>query len=342
MRFSLRARGVSPLVIVTGPYIGPLIVILYLLSSSALRAELFQLRDQNPLVLVYGLPLPSISDLPANGQWRGALAYNLSNTLNIEGGSPDAPDYLMIDGETTVLDMQFLRGLGEKWAWGIHLPLIHHGAGGLDGFIENYHDALGLPEGDRPRVPSERMNFIIKSKGQELLNLSEARSGIGDVRLLLAYPWSGNGRYKQALHAQLKLPTGNADDLTGSGGFDYANWLTSAYRLADNWGLDGYFGFVLLGKGDLLPDHQRAHALFGGGGLEWYFSPNITFRLQADIHTGIYRETDFRFLNEALILNMGGSLKLAKQISLDIAVGEDLMVGASPDVSLHVALRFHR
>jgi hypothetical protein len=316
-----------------------LTVFLSLFISTPLKAELFQLRDQNPLILGYGLPLPSISELPADGRWQGALAYNLSNTLNIEGGSADASDYLLVDGETTVFNLQFLRGWGDRWAWGVHLPLIRHGAGQMDGFIENYHDAMGLPEGNRPGVPQDRMAFIVRHEGKELLNLSEARSGIGDVGLLLAYQWSSVDGNKRALHAQLKLPTGDADHLTGSGGVDYANWLTVEHPLAADWAMAGYFGFVLLGKGDILPTLQRKRAFFGGGGLEWSFSPAVTLRLQADMHTGFYKNTGFQFLDEALILNMGGSLKLTDRLILDIAVGEDIMVGTSPDVSFHTALR---
>ncbi len=323
-----------------GPALALLALMVSLLFPSISRAELFQVGDQNPLVIGYGLPLLSTSDLPGNGQWQGAFAYNVSNTLIIEGGSADASDYLLIDGETAVLDMQFLRGEDDRWAWGVHLPFIQHSGGELDGFIENYHDSLGLPEGNRPRVTQDRLAFIFRHKGKELLNLSEARSGLGDIGLLLAYQWRDNDGNKLALHAKLKLPTGNAQHLTGSGGIDYANWLTLEHELATHWVLAGYFGFILLETGDILPTLQKNHTLFGGAGLEWSFSPTLTFRLQADLHTGFYRETDFRFLNEALIFNMGGSINIAERVSLDIAVGEDVMVGASPDVSLHAGLRF--
>lgn len=323
------------------PSIGLLIFFLALSVPSAPKADLFQLRDQNPLIVGYGLPLLSTSELPGRGQWQGTLAYNLSNTLNSEGKSPQATDYLLIDGETAVLDIQFLRGWGDRWAWGIHLPFIRHSAGDLDGFIENYHDVMGLPQGDRPRVPRDRMAFVVRHNGRELLNLSEASSGPGDIGLLLAYQWVEGDDYKLALHAKLKLPTGQADRLTGSNGIDYANWLTVQRPLDPDWTIAGYLGFILLEEGDILPDLQNRQVFFGGGGLEWHFSSTLTFRLQADMHTGFYKDTGFRFLNEALILNMGGTLKLTDRVALDISVGEDIMVGASADVSFHSAIRLH-
>jgi len=317
-----------------------LILLASLFISPSLYAELFQFRDQNPLVLAYGLPLPSASERPADGQWQGLIAYGLSNTLNIEGGSADAPDYLLMDGETALLNMQFLRGWGDKWALGIHLPFVQHRGGQLDGFIQNYHDELGLPEGSRPAVPGDRMAFIVRHRGEELLNLSEPGSGMGDLGLLLVYQWSNKEGSQQTLHAKLKLPSGDASDLTGSGGVDYANWLAFEQRLAMNWTVSGYLGFALLGKGDILPTLQKQSAYFGGAGLEWSYSSRLAFRLQADMHSGLYKETDFRFLNEALILNTGGTVALTDQLALDIAVGEDIFVGASPDVSFNTALRF--
>ena len=319
---------------------GWLILFVSLFFSPSLYAGLFQFRDQNPLVLAYGLPLPSSSERPADGQWQGLIAYGLSNTLNIEGESADAPDYLLIDGETAVLDMQFLRGWGDKWALGIHLPFIQHRGGQLDGFIQNYHDELGLPDGSRPGAPGDRMAFIVRHRGEELLNLSEPRSGMGDMGLLLVYQWSDKEGSRQSLHAKLKLPTGDAADLTGSGGVDYANWLAFEQRLAMNWTMSGYLGFARLGKGDILPALQKQSAFFGGAGLEWSYSSRLVLRLQADMHSGLYKETDFRFLNEALILNMGGAVALTDQLALDVAVGEDIFVGASPDVSFNTALRF--
>ena len=313
---------------------------LSILLLPKLEAELLPFRDQNPLVLVYGLPLPSQSDMPADGRWTSLFAYSVSNTLNTEGGASDASDYLLMDGETTVLDMQFLRGWGERWAIGLHLPFIQHGAGELDGFIQHYHDALDLPDGGRPQAPRDRLAFILRHKGEELLNLSEARSGVGDVGLLLAYQWFGSGEGQGALHAQLKLPTGNADDLTGSGGVDYANWLAVEHPLTMDWTVAGYIGFAVLGEGDILPTLQKGHAFFGGGEVEWSFSSRLVFKLQADMHSGLYKETNFRFLKDVLILNLGGSAKLTDRLVLDIAVGEDIVVGASPDVSFNTALRF--
>jgi hypothetical protein len=313
---------------------------LSILLSPELEAELLQFRDQNPLVLAYGLPLPSQSDMPVDGRWISMFVYSVSNTLNTEGGAPDASDYLLMDGETTMLDMQFLRGWGERWAIGLHLPFIQHGAGELDGFIQNYHDALNLPGGGRPQAPRERLAFILRHQGAELLNLHEARSGVGDVGLLLAYQWLDNGEDKGALHAQLKLPTGNADDLTGTGGVDYANWLAVEHQLTTDWAIAGYIGFAVLGRGDILPTLQKRHAFFGGGGLAWSFSSRLLFKLQADIHSGLYKETRFRFLRNVLILNLGGSVRLTDRLALDIAVGEDIAVGASPDVSFNTALRF--
>lgn len=64
------------------------------------------------------------------------------------------------------------------------------------------------------------------------------------------------------------------------------------------------------------------------------------FKLQLDAHSALYHGALAELGNPALILTMGGTLGLGEATSLDIGVGEDLAVNASPDVSFHLRHRF--
>jgi hypothetical protein len=96
---------------------------------------------------------------------------------------------------------------------------------------------------------------------------------------------------------------------------------------------------LFLTNGDILPDRQRnlvGFATLGGGWRPW---PCVIFKLQVDGHTAFFA-SDLPQLGESLLLTLGGTLDWGNT-SLDIGVGEDLIVDSAPDVVFHLALR-HR
>ena len=87
-----------------------------------------------------------------------------------------------------------------------------------------------------------------------------------------------------ALRFGIKLPTGNSDELLGSGGTDVSVGL--AGDLQEPFSLEGLSAYyraslVLIGEPDLLGDRYRewvGHVAFG---LGQQFTENIELRLQA-------------------------------------------------------------
>jgi hypothetical protein len=71
----------------------------------------------------------------------------------------------------------------------------------------------------------------------------------------------------------------------------------------------------------------------GWNPLEW-----LALKLQVDGHSALYASELDELGDPALILIMGGTLGLGDNTSLDIGVGEDLAVNASPDVTFHLGL----
>jgi len=63
--------------------------------------------------------------------------------------------------------------------------------------------------------------------------------------------------------------------------------------------------------------------------------------LQVDSHSALYDSELDELGNPPLILTLGGTLGFSDRTSLDIGVGEDLAVNASPDVTFHLNL-FHK
>ncbi len=312
-------------------------MILCLLGVPGLvQAELIQVRDQNPLVLVFGLPLPGVTELPEAGHSKGILAYNQSNTINIEA---NASESLYFDGEAHVTDFLFYQGLGRDWSIGMHVPLIGHSGGSLDALIADFHRALNLPNGGRESVPRDQLAYRYTRNGEPLLDFTQAAHSVGDIRLLLGYQWQDSGRDRAVLYTQFKLPTGDPDKLSGSGAFDYSNWFTARRQLLPNWVIQGYLGLARFGRSQLnLPQYQNV--FFGGLGLEWSPRPRLQLRVQADYHGRVIRGSRINLLGSVINVSGGVSVRFLQDTYLDLSIVEDALVGASPDVNFQAAVRY--
>ncbi len=313
---------------------------LFLLSLILLppaQAGLFQIRDQNPMVLPYGLPMKAYSELPDDGQWRGFVSYSRSRTTRSEG-TPDGDEYLVIKGETARTDLMFFRGLAHNWALGFHIPLIKHDDQGLGGILGGSESSFVGADG---KAVGSDIAFLYRRNGVDLLSFTEGVSGVGDIAMLLGYQWQREGPDRLALYLQFKLPTGDSDKLLGSGSVDYANWFSASTRLNERWLVNGDFGFSALGSGNILPDQQRHFVLFGGLGVEYLVSPALRFKLQMDHHGSMFRKTRIQFFDKVLMLSGGMSVQLQKDLYADFAIVDDFFRGRSPDVTVHFALRYH-
>ncbi len=307
------------------------------LHPEAGLAELFLVRDHNPLVLAQGSPPFAAVSVPASADWVAGIAYSHSNAFN-EQRSPR--EYLLVDVETQVVDLWAGRRVARDMTLWVHAPLIRHSAGGLDGFIERYHATLGLPQGERVGFPRNQFQIRYERDGERLIHLEDETSGLGDVSLGISRAWAGSEAVPQvAVAASVKLPSGDASKLTGSGAVALGVQAQAGWRLWPEWQVLGRLGAQWLAEGDLLPHQQRPWVAFGAAGVEWQAASRLTLRAQLDLHAGLYDDTQLRLLREALTLTLGGTAQLGEHLALDVAVMEDAHVEAAPDVTLEVALR---
>jgi hypothetical protein len=92
-------------------------------------------------------------------------------------------------------------------------------------------------------------------------------------------------------------------------------------------------------EGDVLKDQQNNLVGFGTLGLGWGPAEWISFKLQLDGHTALYRNSSLIELSHnSLMLVVGGALKLPDGYLLDIGVSEDVAVATAPDVAFHFGL----
>lgn len=167
------------------------------------------------------------------------IAFDLSsaNSLRFDGGYRE-------DQETERLGVRMRWGVA-RGEWAVEVPFLSRGGGFQDPLIEGYHELIGI-HNFRKTIPYGREEETIPGSGS-----FGGESGIGDV----------TGAYSRALGPNafvsfgLKLPTGNAGGLLGSGGVDAGLSLYQRWKFARHWNLYGQLAGVFQG-----PATRLAHA----------------------------------------------------------------------------------
>ncbi len=293
--------------------------------------------NQSPLIQIYGLPALGEARVLGPGASTLAAHMQLSNHFT---GSSHGVETLSLDGETRRLTLQWRQGLSGNREWGFELPYVSHNGGFLDRSIEEFHDLFGMPQNGRTDLPRKRMDFRYARNGTNLVNLAHATRGVGDVRLSTAMPLASEDGHASAWRASLKLPTGDEDELLGSGSTDLAGWLSATTtRPPDKWNIYGGGGVLLMSQGEVMPAQQRHVVVFGSIGISQRFFPQITINAQMDAHNPFYNDSGLRQLGRYAVQGLiGAEWEFAPKKILALSVSEDFVVGAAPDVTFNLSL----
>jgi hypothetical protein len=311
-----------------------------LLATTAIGESLtdpFATRDQNPLVATFGLPMPLASHIDAAKPWTSRLDVNWGSTELLQAS--DDGEVLLVDAETFEARWTVQRALSDRLALRLEVPWRHLGAGRLDGFIDEWHDVFGLPEGARPDLPNDRMHIYYGSRSTPELDVDESDSGIGDITLGAGYELLESPVGAASLWLTVELPSGSTDDLTGNGAIDASLAITGDHRLSERWSSYGQLGITRLGDTDLLPALQKDWVWSALAGIGWRATPSLELKMQLDAHTAAYEAEGLDYFGDAVILTVGGTYRTTTGWQFDAGVSEDLAVEASPDVVFVLGLR---
>jgi hypothetical protein len=320
-------------------------ILLCPLDLRAVEITPFYTQNQSPLVQIYGLPPLGDAFLLPACKADARLIVDLANNY-ISDSNPR--ESILLDGESTRVTLDFGYGIARGFELGVTIPYLVLSGGFLDGSIDWYHSTFGFPQGGRDQAPRNRLLYEYQRDGKSLLKIDSSSAGLGDISLTGGWQlYQGENKTQRAvaLRASLKLPTGDSDQLHGSGSTDFSLWVTAS----DDWKWDiGHFtlfgaaGMMAMTDGKVLQDQQRNFVGFGGLGAGWSPLAWIAFKIQTDAHTSFYRDSELRELNaNSALLTVGGTLAFSGRTTLDIAVSEDIIVNTAPDVTFHFALR-HR
>jgi Protein of unknown function (DUF3187) len=162
---------------------------------------------------------------------------------------PGGTSFIM-DGETLRGVLDFGIGLGGRFELGVEVPFLLHTSGFMDAGIAGYHDWLGFPDGGRNAFARNQYVAGYVGNGEEVF-VNRPPGGIRAGDLVLngrAALLKSHGRLPDiAAGLSLKIPTGAASRLDGSGRADFGASLqvTRRFRRAT-----AHFGYMVTRVGD--------------------------------------------------------------------------------------------
>lgn len=295
---------------------------------SAVHADPLPVRDLNPLLSGYELP-PALGIPSSITELSAEFAVG-----NISLDQYSLQEALQLDVELQRWQFSFSKSLNDSLALRIELPYLSVSGGQLDNFIESFHDTFGLPNGNRDIWPARRLWIQHVRNGRLDYDLNDARHGPGDLTLRLGKELGTHPRFHNALWLSLKLPTGNAGKLTGSGAMDLALSLASSQQLGTRFTSQQQVSWSLLGDGKRLSSQQETRVWSGSLGVDTVLTSHWNVTLQLDGHTRVF-DSDLRALGSALQLSFGPRYR-SRIWSGVFLISEDVAVDTAPDVQLQL------
>jgi hypothetical protein len=295
----------------------------------------FALHDPYPLST---LRLEIVPDLPrpaAPGDLRADLAAQAGNTFSV-----NLPG-LEIDAEQWQFWPSAELGIAPGLAMKIEAPLVRRGAGALDGFLDDYHDGIGLTTGARDDVKPGGFS-IRRDGGSRGFDLDRA-GGLGDVRAALRWAGSASdaGGPEPAFGGRLlaRFPTA-AERALGSPGADVGAAADGAWDLGGGAILFATLGGMYYARpeGEGVP-FARVHAT-AAAGVDVPLAEGFALVAQASARTTRLR-VDGALGRPAELWALGVRLRVAPGTSLEAAFLESFTpLYTTIDAGAHAALRF--
>jgi hypothetical protein len=311
-------------------------------AAGAVDEQRFSFRNHNPFLQVYGLPPFQTASRVADGESNYNISLDIANHADSDTTSIESA---VIDGESYFLNFSLRHGLTPWLEVGLDLPLVAHTNGLFDNLIEGWHELLGISNTIRSG-PSNQLHFSFDSLRAAPYELTSSTYGVGDIQLTAAVPlWEAREPKRRVvtLRSSLKLPTGDAATLRGSGAVDVSLGLyasNSSTSAKYNFSVTGFGGVLFLGSGDVLPEIQKDAVGFGGVAATWQLTERLGLTTQLYAQTP-YFDSELSILGDSSIqVAFGGIYHWPKhRLSLSFAIVEDVFADATTDVALHLAVR---
>ena len=273
----------------------------------------------------------------SEGKARIQITGLLQSHANVAESGDES---LTIDGEMHAMSIILDYGWSSRLTLEATAGVNRVTAGGLDQLIDDWHEAFSLPDGDRARLPPDRLRIAYTDGTDEQL-IERSKSGFTDLQLGLAYRWLSRRSVNSTVRASVNLPTGDPDRLSGSDDADLSIGVytegNSIYG-AQAWGWHGSLGLLLIGDDTLFGIETKSSAIFGSAGLHWQAGPRWRWSAQLDMHSALFDSGIEELNRSAWQLALAGEYQWNKRMHTRLFFTEDLSVNRSADFGLGASI----
>ncbi len=304
---------------------------LIVFSGPARADEFFQVRDENPLIRGFYLPLPS--DARSSDGVDLAATLSISNTLEVENRGQES---LLVDGESHTLRLTFEDALYRSWRFRFTVPVINDSGGFLDSSIDHWHRWFGFNPGSRPFYPQNQL--IYSYSGRANFDLSQPQTSLGDISGDIGWYPIDDAARTVSVWAGLAAPTGSAAKLSGDGAWDGAVWAHAAWR-RPQWQLAAELGLAQPGGDEIFGGAAHRTSLFARFAATRALGTAWSLRAQLDGQTGRVEDSNLRFLGPSLQLTVGAIRRLGEAWRIEFGFAEDAAVNTAPDITFFLGIR---
>lgn len=284
-----------------------------------------------PLTRFYD-PLPSSALRP----YRRALDIDFLQSYTSDFEIYNLPQGgLLVDMEIYSLEAVFRQALTDRTEVGLVIPLHYVYKGALDGFLRDYHSALGLPNSDRDRKPDDEFSYYYDdNRGGGWLG--KPGWEFGNLALRLRRGLWTRADTAIALLAGLQLPTASRERGWGSGEPDLAVGAVYSYAGQRWFGhLEGHVIHPFAGGegATRYRDYLRGSATLG-----YLLSPRWSLLSQLQGGSSPYASGLPELDKAPWMVSFGARYSPGKRWDLSLSFLEGLVQETTPDFSLNVGL----
>lgn len=328
-----------------GKYSAPLYFALALTSPTAVADQaddsaFFQHNSQLAYNAVFGLPAAA-PRLIQTLEWQVSLEHN-----NQFAGGTSRQERLLLDGESSTLTLRHRQRLAACWQFEASVPFIAHNEGLFDRAIDDFHQIFGLPDANRDATDFNSLSYAFEDEDGIRHTITNPQSGIGDIQFAVQRALGGciatadSTKAEPLVRLGVKLPTGNPNELRGSGEFDvYADVQSSIWSPARRWNTAVAAGVLFNGETDRFAE-QRQLVGYGSAGLQFVLHHNFRLLAQIDAHTPFYRSELRELGDTAVSLTLGARYLAGSRYTYEFSFSEDAAIDTTPDIAVRLAVTY--
>jgi len=274
MRTPALARSLCALLLSASAVFGQTEVAEEETASSSWRRPLAS-RNQTPMALLFVYLTPDRAASIGKGELDLDIVFDYSNIIQEQ---QTENEFLRFDLEYLRTLVALKRGFGHGLELGFSVPFYAYYGGFLDPLVSSFHEALGLPNLLRGQTPYGLVDFQYRRGDQLVLAGTNSFGAVGDVAIDVKKTLYERSSRSLAVRGAVKLPTGDPQNLSGSGATDFGLGLAFD-RIGPKYGVYMNLNYHFLGTPERFETRDYVSFMVGA---DWRFKPRLAAVIQAD------------------------------------------------------------